>query len=392
MDPYIDPGALDPSSPFHAAKLANLAAADSAHAERAERVEALPSKVVVQTTDRCNLDCVMCQLPQGRKRASMSWDQFEHIGKQLLPTLIELHPTNVGEPLCWPWFDRMCAELERHGVVLDLTTNGTLLTGHHLDAVVPIARDVKVSFDGATASTFERVRRGANFAQVCRHVEALTRRLAQVRVRRPVLALQMTIMRSNYRELPALVALAAELGATRVKAYHLFSFDPALDHECMVLDQGAWPEVLAVAEAEGRARGIDLQLAEPARDVPSAQGLHITTCHLPWHEAWIDIDGAVLPCHSHGGDVAGNIREQSFAEIWNGTLYRLIRRGFRTGRPGWSCTGCGMNLGKDGEHQAVPYDPESFLSPQGRAEAGLDEPSPWRWSGRMKPFDLQGRR
>jgi len=392
MDPYIDTAALDPGSPYHRAKLDNLATCDRAHADLAERVEGLPSKIVVQTTDRCNLDCVMCQLPRGSKRARMDWELFERIADQLLPTLVELHPTNVGEPLCWPWFDRMCEILEHYGVVLDLTTNGTLLRGSHLDHVVPIARDVKVSFDGATAATFERIRRGASFHEVCANICQFATRLTDVELRRPILALQMTLMRSNYRELPALVRLASELGATRVKAYHLFSFDPALDDECLVLDLAAWPEVLALAEELGRELGIELQLAEPERPEPTCDGLAPVACHLPWHESWIDVDGAVLPCHSHGGDSAGSLREQDFSAIWNGALYRRIRGAFRAGRPGWHCGGCGMNLDKAREHDPVPYDPESFLSPAGRTRAGLDEPSPVRWSARMRPFDLTGRR
>ena len=392
MDPYLDPSALDPGSHYHSAKLDNLAACDRAHASLAEQVEGLPSKIVVQTTDRCNLDCVMCQLPQGSKRAQMGWELFEHIAEQLLPTLVELHPTNIGEPLCWPWFDRMCQTLERYGVVLDLTTNGTLLKGSHLDHVVPIVRDVKVSFDGSTATTFERIRRGARFGEVCDNVSRLATRLAGVQHRRPILALQMTLLRSNYRELPDLVSLASELGATRVKAYHLFSFDPAMDEECLVLDQASWPEVLAQAEERGRDAGIELQLAEPARPEPSSDGLAPVSCHLPWHESWIDVDGAVLLCHSHGGDSAGSLREQDFSAIWNGPLYRRIRGAFRRGAPGWHCEGCGMNLDKAREHEPVPYDTESFLSSAGRTQSGLEQPSPVRWSARMRPFDLTGRR
>lgn len=30
----------------------------------------------------------------------------------------------------------------------------------------------------------------------------------------------------------------------------------------------------------------------------------VRTCFLPWHESWVDVDGAVLVCHSHGGTVA----------------------------------------------------------------------------------------
>jgi hypothetical protein len=99
----------------------------------------------------------------------------------------------------------------------------------------------------------------------------------------------------------------------------------------------------------------------------------------------------VLPCHSHGGDSAGNLLEAPFREIWNGPLYRRIRRGYRAARLDWNCRGCGMNCRKSAEHQPVPYDPEGFLSPAGRTALAL-RPSPVRWSSRMRQFDLRGRR
>jgi len=51
VDPYIDPAALDPTNPWYGEKIANLRRADDAHHERRDVVDALPSKVVLQTTD-----------------------------------------------------------------------------------------------------------------------------------------------------------------------------------------------------------------------------------------------------------------------------------------------------------------------------------------------------
>ncbi len=386
MDPFIDPSALDPGHPLTPTKLANLALADSEHRKRLAVLRSLPSKVIVQTTDRCNLDCVMCQIPRPAKRASMSWELFEKVAEQLFPTLIELHPTNVGEPLVWPWFGRMCGLMERYGVLLDLTTNGTLLDRERVALIAPIARDIKVSVDGADAATFESIRRGASFVEVCRGIERLVESLAQVRVRMPVVALQVTLMRRNVEQLPGIVGLAHRLGAQRVKAYHLFSYCSELDRESLVDEQTRWRDILAETLALGMELGIDLQLAEPESRRGDAS-LTPSTCHLPWHEAWIDHDGAVLPCHSHGGDVAGNIAQQPFFEAWNGPLYRRIRDALAGGEESWRCTGCGMNFRNSSRHAAVPYDWESFLS--GSNEDAIA--APVRWSGRMRPFGLEGR-
>lgn len=381
MDPYIDLGRLNLRHPLTETKLANLHRGDLAHRSRTEVVDALPVKITLQTTDLCNLDCPHCQIPKAKKTRSMPEAVLERVIAELFPTLIELHPTNLGEPFLWRHFERLCAEMDRYGVLLDLTTNGTLLDDRRIAWIAGIARDVKVSFDGADAATFERLRRGADFRVVC----ANTRRLVAA-VPAGTVALQMTLMRSNFRELPALVRLAADLGVGRVKAYHLFSFQPSLDAESIVADRDLWPPILFEALREGERLGVDLQCAEP---VGSAADVQASVCHLPWHEAWVDLDGAVLPCHSHGGDTAGNVLTAPFAEAWNGDLYRRIRRGFGAGRHDWHCDGCGMNCLKPAEHAPVPYDIESFLSMAGRQ--GLSS-SAVRWSGRMRPFGLVGRR
>jgi MoaA/NifB/PqqE/SkfB family radical SAM enzyme len=390
MDPYIDPDALDPSNPYHAQKRENLQRGDVAHRTRAEILDALPVKITLQTTDVCNLHCPHCQIPRALKTPRMGRDVLERVIDELFPTLIELHPTNLGEPMTWPLFERLCRAMKHHGVLLDLTTNGTLLTHRRIEWLRPIARDIKVSFDGATHDTFERLRRGARFDQVCSNVRRLVAAL-QREPRRPTVSLQMTLMRSNIRELPSLVRLGAELGVHRVKAYHLFSFMPEMDAESLMHDLDSWTPVLDEAMTVAHRLGIAIECAElPA--TPGATPLMETTCHLPWHETWIDLDGAVLPCHSHGGDVAGNILQATFAEIWNGALYRRIRRGYALGKLDWRCNGCGMNCERTAADQPVPYDYESFLSPQWRSAHAGDPRSLIRWSGRMRQFDLTGRR
>ncbi len=392
MDPYIDPDALDPAHPCTPGKLESYRQACEAYAERSETVNAQPAKLIVQTTDRCNLKCPHCQLPRPQGASQMSWGLMERIAAKLFPRLIELHPTNLGEPLCWPHFRELCRRMDEEGVLLDLTTNGTLLTSERLEWIAPIARDIKVSFDGATEPTFQRYRRGADFRTVCGRVRALVERLRRVKVRRPVVALQMTLMRGNFKELPALVHLGAELGVDLIKAYHLFSFSTSCDEESLMPELDAYEAVLRDAIAVGQELGVHLQLAEPALSPGAPMNLLPSVCHLPWHESWIDFDGAVVPCHSHGGELAGNIVSTSFTEIWNGPLYRRIRAAFAAGAPGWICADCGMNYEKQREHEPVPYDSLSFLHSYLPGAGRHEHSSGVRWSGRMKPFDLRGRR
>jgi MoaA/NifB/PqqE/SkfB family radical SAM enzyme len=382
MDSYIDPEALDQNHALTRRKLDNLARADEAMRAGAPELNALPSKVTFQTTDACNLSCGHCQIPKQFKTHSMSEALLDLLAERLLPDLIELHPTNLGEPFAWRHFRRLCGLMAEYGVVLDLTTNGTQLDRDRIEWIAPIARDVKVSFDGATAGTFERFRIGAKFDSVCANVRALVERLRRVRSRRPIVALQMTLMRDNVDELPALVRLAHKLGVDRVKAYHLFSFDAATREQSLMPDldhyeQQVLPETLAL----GAELAIELQLAEPSGGDP--RDLRRRRCFLPWHETWVDFDGSILVCHSHGDQVAGRLDD--FTAAWNGPIYQSVRRGLVEGRPIGACDGCGMNFDKVEEHAPVPLDPRTFVD-------GTDETASVRWSGRMRQFDLRGRR
>lgn len=384
MDPYICPEALDRESRYYSTKMENLNCLDKHYDSRSEALNAYPAKMIMQTTDACNLSCVFCQIPKEKKGSHMQRECFDSVVEEVFPALIEMHPSNIGEPLMWPLFGYMCERMEEYGVLLDLTTNGTLLSGKKLDSIERIARDVKISFDGAEKSTFESIRSGASFEKVCDNVQQLVDLIGHKHCR--CISLQMTLMRSNFKELPELIRLADSLGANKVKAYHLFSFYPELDKESLMLHMQDYEVILKQSIRIGKELDIELELAEPSIKEEDDFQLNSKICHLPWYESWIDIDGAVYPCHSNGSLDLGNIQKNKFINIWNGNFYRKIRRAIAIGNPIWNCSGCGMLYEKGDEHQRVPYDPENFLSIDYRKNK-LHK-SKVRWSGRMKQFEL----
>ncbi len=317
----------------------------------------------------------------------MEKELFDSVVEQLFPTLVEMHPTNIGEPLMWPFFRYMCECMNDYGVLLDLTTNGTLLSGKNIDAIENIARDVKISFDGAKKETYERIRSGAIFEKVCDNTHELVDRIKNKYHR--CISFQMTLMKSNYQELPDLIRLADSLGVNKVKAYHLFSFDPELDKESLMYHMQDYNLILKKSTELGKELGIQLELAEPSIEDKHGHHLKPSFCHLPWYESWIDIDGAVYPCHSNGNLNIGNIKEVKFLEIWNGHFYRQIRRAIKKREPVWNCKGCGMLYERENEKQGVPYDSENFLSQESIVH--ITERSKIRWSGRMKQFEINRR-
>ena len=63
----------------------------------------------------------------------------------------------------------------------------------------------------------------------------------------------------------------------------------------------------------------------------------VPRCHIPWQEMNIDADGNVTPCcnwksHNNADNpYCGNVKEQTLEQIWNGEVYRKIRRDMASG-------------------------------------------------------------
>ena len=390
MEPFLSVELLDESNPYYQTKLDNLEVLRASFDERARVLNPTPARVTLQTTDGCNLRCRMCQLPRPSEPNHMPIGLFNRLVEKLFPTLVEIHPTNIGEPLVSPWFIEMCASLRKYGVLLDITTNGMLLSKKVIDTIIPLVKDVKISFDGVNKRTFESIRRGADLERVRKNTLNLVSAIeGSQRDPSPTVSLQMTLLRSNYLELPDVIRTAHELGVDRVKAYHIFSPSKELDNETIVHFLDDYERILQESLTIGDELNIELELAEPSLKSDDI-GMESQACHLPWYESFIDTDGAVFICHSHGGENCGNMNDSGFNDIWNSELYQTVRKGFRVDSPCWSCKDCGMNFRKEDEHQEVPYDMANFLS-EGQTTLVDRERRNIRWTGRSRQFDLTGR-
>lgn len=58
--------------------------------------------------------------------------------------------------------------------------------------------------------------------------------------------------------------------------------------------------------------------------------MSVRNCAFPWTSAQITVSGDVMPC-GHGSKPVGNLREHSFAEIWNGPLLQAVRASILAG-------------------------------------------------------------
>jgi MoaA/NifB/PqqE/SkfB family radical SAM enzyme len=181
----------------------------------------LPPKLGIDMTGSCNVKppCVYCAwdfnkaLEGGNVDVPFNLDTLDHYGA-FFDNALELVNCSIGEPFMMRNVDELLDAFGSRGKVLELTSNGQILTDANIARL--LGRDVHlyVSLDAATPETYARLRNGA-FAKLLENVRRLVRAKGG-RGRLPLVYLVFMPMKANAHEVDAFVELAAELGADRL--------------------------------------------------------------------------------------------------------------------------------------------------------------------------------
>ena len=128
-----------------------------------------PDRMYIESTNHCNLSCIMC--PTGlslarREKGYMAFDLFRAIVDEMAPHVKATTLHIWGEPLLHPRIVDMIAYCRAKGLHSEISTNAVLLderiSGEILDAGLGT---IYLCMDGTTKETYERVRRNAEFEE-----------------------------------------------------------------------------------------------------------------------------------------------------------------------------------------------------------------------------------
>jgi MoaA/NifB/PqqE/SkfB family radical SAM enzyme len=322
----------------------------------------LPDELQVEVTAACNLRCPMCLVryrpPLDRVRHSMGIDMFRAL-VDANPNLRRITLQGLGEPLLAPHLLEMVELASARGIDVGFNTNGTLLTEARAERLVRAGLAwLHVSFDGATAGTYEAIRDGARFDKVLANVAGLVAVKRRVGGDRPWVRLVFVAMRRNVGELPGVVRVAADTGVNEVWVQHLsHSFDDTegSDDGAYVAIRGytaaeaLWDAVPApFLEARALAEELGVRLRLPAVEGDPAPALRADGepgCDWPWRSGYVTNDGALQPCCMvMGADRAtlAHLDDGPFADGWVAAPYRRFREALLGDEPPDVCRGCSL--------------------------------------------------
>ena len=294
----------------------------------------------IEPTIRCNLQCTMCPWHEIRTpHLNMAWETYEKIAVAF-KKVTEIDLSGGGEPTMNPLLPRMIELAKESGCTAGFSTNATLLTPKLSEELIRIGLDwIAFSIDGATAQTYEKIRRGASFQEVINHISFLDKLRKKNKSGKPLTMLFFVMMPDNFHEIPALVDLCLNLGIDRLVVKNqdvilkmerdkdrLFTYD---GHKPKELQR-----IIRASQKKAKRNNLFMRVyGLYPNEMPICEQDPLNTAFYNW-------EGFVSPCITLAyarkkvfrGELTeaplyrfGNINNESFNQIWSSPPYRRFR-------------------------------------------------------------------
>lgn len=304
-----------------------------------------PESVHVDLANACNLACLTCwnhaqgltvPKPPEWKARRMDPDRFRALVVDLAALGVErVLLGGGGEPFTHPAIYEFLLAVKTCGMRLTVLTNGTLCDWDRVRALE--VDQILLNVSAGCAATYEATHPGAPpgaFERLGKAVvglrDAVGFNLVQV------------IHGRNHREMPAMVRLAAELGARvsfKVAEIPSGAEAHALDPEGrrQVLEEGI-PGARRAAAILGVRHNLDAFKAQFTG--PEGHGPE-PPCFAGHFYGRVQVDGRAFFCCE--SIPVGHLDEAPYREIWDSEAYNSLRDRLRRGMPFPGCARCGKH-------------------------------------------------
>ena len=338
-------------------------------------LSAYPETVSLFLTHRCNLRCKMCgQWGENGSSKNMSRTRLTEelsleIMRNLVDELSKFKPNITlfgGEPFLYKDWQKLVKYIKHKKMRVNIITNGTLLTKFAEQIVDSGLDELIISLDGP-AEIHDRIKnRKGSFQEILTGVELLNQKRSD---KSPIINFTSVITEDNFQYLAEIKKVAEQLQAKSITFHHLIfiskntynSFRKFFQH---AFGKGCYdwagfvhsdlPKIDPyqlnefISNVSKSSNGLDVSFYP---NLTAAEIIKYYThwefrsesypyrCLSPWMVAYIFPDGSVRPFHTTDF-VAGNIKINSFKEIWNGEQYKLFRKTVKEKKAFPVCTRC----------------------------------------------------
>lgn len=290
-----------------------------------------PLKLYLDITEDCNMYCIMCREKLTVSGKTMNMDLFKRIIDETSGFVSSYSLFNWGEPLLVKDFKERVLYLsykKRKEATIDISTNGMLLNQGMIDFLLSQDVIVTVSFDGADKDTFESIRRGSVFENICNNLESLSKTFDKNQIDKSP-GVYVSIQKHNQNQLLDIIKLVNRLGIKRVGFGIVTNPDKyrpdytdnlrsiIKESKKYMDDEGMLNDLYPTKVGDFLWEGNDYY--------HESNYLVEKGCNAPFVSASIGYNGDVYLC-CNVGEFVDNINDKSFHEIWNGERYENLRK------------------------------------------------------------------
>jgi len=301
-----------------------------------------PFKVVIDTTNRCDMGCAMCWYhPPIPDREDISKDMPLERFTSLMSELRGIHTSGItlcgeGETFMHPDIFKMIKVARANSLEVEIITNAYHLDRDKIAFLVEHGiKKILVSLHCGDAKTFKKVRPLKSAGDYNRIVGNLTS-LQQMKGKRrfPLLYITNVISSLNCDNVFEMVKLAKDLNADKVLFKPLLLWPdqdkgliPTKQQTNKLIDD--LTTLLPRLKTPGITKSYIDMLKFRNIDKSSFSTRGCDFCYIPWIQPQILLTGDVVGCVylPNGMIPLGNIYNSSFKEIWYGKKYQSFRKG-----------------------------------------------------------------
>lgn len=262
-----------------------------------------PSQVVVDMTEVCNLACIHCPHPEFKKSAHYAARYLDPALNAKMVDEVSSHGrgitqyiryTSEGEPLVHPQcYDMLEYAVQRSGVLVSLTTNGTILNEKRVRRLLDSGLDViDISIDAHTPETYAAIRVNGD----------------------------LEVTRAN------VLRMIEMAHGTRTRVVVSFVEQPGNTHEMADFER-YWKEHGARYVVLRRLHSNAGSLGGVAEDIREAGDEPRRACLYPWERIILNPRGNLSFCPQDwiNASHVADYRTTTIRETWRGEFYRQLR-------------------------------------------------------------------
>jgi radical SAM protein with 4Fe4S-binding SPASM domain len=278
-------------------------------------ISRMPAAVSFELTNNCNLNCPECASGSGRmkrERGFMDIGLFEKVISELRPYLYNINLYFQGEPMLHPDFFSFIGLAGKIRTVV--STNGHFLTAENSEKIAEsgLSRLI-VSLDGMDQKVYTEYRRNGDLYKVIEGIKNVA--AARDRLNSEMkLDLQFLVSRYNEHQIADAEGFSKEVKADlKLKSMQVINSK----------DTGKWmPSDKRFMRYKVVGGKYAIRNSMPAR------------CLRLWLNPVVTWDGKVIPCcfDKDADYVMGDLKNESFRSIWNGSKFSDFRKKILTGR------------------------------------------------------------